>query len=222
MVIGMIPTGTSFPDMSTISSEELHMNIKTALLTAACALALSACGDGPAPQADPAATPAPEAPATAPAQAPVETTPAEMPAQTPAETTTDTAAAPAVTGCAIEVDSNDAMQYNVKSITVPASCDEFTINLNHVGKMPVAAMGHNVVVTTQDDMQAVAADGMAAGLDVGYVKPDDDRVIAKTDMIGGGESTSVTFDVSDLDGDYKFFCSFPGHAALMNGTLTVE
>ena len=49
----MIPTGTSFPDMSTIFSEELHMNMKTALLTAACALALSACGDGPAPQADP-------------------------------------------------------------------------------------------------------------------------------------------------------------------------
>lgn len=201
------------------------MNIKIALLTAACALALSACGDGPAPQADPAATPATEAPATAPAQTTVETTDstaAEMPAQTPAEATTDAAPNAATTGCATEIDSNDAMQYNVKSITVPASCDEFTITLNHVGKMPVAAMGHNVVITTQDDMQGVAADGMAAGLEVGFVKPDDERVIAKTEMIGGGETTSVTFSVSELQGDYKFFCSFPGHSALMNGTFTVE
>ena len=42
-------------------------------------------------------------------------------------------------------------------------------------------------------------------------------------MIGGGESTSVTFDVSKIKdgGPYEFFCSFPGHAALMKGTISV-
>lgn len=200
------------------------MKIKIALLSAACALALSACGDQSAPPADPAAAP--------PAQ-PVETTPAATPADAPAETPAaapaDAAAqAPAADGeavvnnCATEIEGNDAMQFNVKSITVPASCTDFTITMVHVGQMPVAAMGHNVVVTTQEDMQAVAADGMAAGLDAGYVKPDDDRVIAATDMVGGGETTSVTFSVADLQGDYTFFCSFPGHSALMRGTLTVE
>ena len=43
-------------------------------------------------------------------------------------------------------------------------------------------------------------------------------------MIGGGEETSVTFDISGLEpgGDYTFFCSFPGHYVLMNGQFIVE
>lgn len=207
------------------------MNIKLPLLTAACALALSACGDRPAPPTAPAA---PAAPAAAPpAAAPAETPPAQTPPATPTEASTpaDASKAPAkgskeavVSNCATEIEGNDAMQYNVNSITVPASCTEFTITLKHVGKMPVAAMGHNVVITTADDMSKVVADGMAAGLDAGYVKADDDDVIAHTDMIGGGETTSVTFPVSKIQGDgpYKFFCSFPGHSALMNGVISVQ
>lgn len=202
------------------------MNIKITLLTAACALALSACGDKSPPTAAPDATP----PAPA-GTAPVVTTPAE--ATPPAVDTTAAAGskAPAkgskvavINGCETEIEGNDAMQFNVNSITVPASCAEFTITLKHVGKMPVAAMGHNVVITTADDMSAVVANGMAAGLDAGFIKADDAGVIAHTDMIGGGETTSVTFDVSKIKGDggYKFFCSFPGHAALMNGTISVE
>ena len=202
------------------------MNIKIALLTAACALALSACGDGSAPPAD--------SPATAPADTavtPVETAPAPAPA--PVETT-DAAAEqapgaadgsdPVASGCEIEIESNDAMQFNPRSISVPASCTDFTITMQHVGNMPVAAMGHNVVITTSGDMAGVVADGMAAGLEQGFLKPDDERVIAATDLIGGGETTSVTFAVSELQGgdEYKFFCSFPGHSALMNGTISVE
>lgn len=196
------------------------MNVKITVLTAACALALAACGDKSPP-------PTPAAPATT---APATTAPAETapPAETP-PAPASTAPAPAggaavVTDCATEIEGNDAMQFNVKSITVPASCSEFKITLKHTGKMPVAAMGHNVVITTSDDMKEVVADGMAAGLDNDYVKPDDDDVIAHTKMIGGGETTSVTFPVSKIQGDgpYKFFCSFPGHAALMNGTITVE
>ena len=115
------------------------------------------------------------------------------------------------------------MQFDVGSITVPASCSQFTINLTHVGKLPVAAMGHNVVITKASDMQAVAADGMAAGADADYVKPDDPRVIAHTELVGGGQSTSVTFDVARIKdgGPYEFFCSFPGHSAVMKGTIGV-
>lgn len=129
----------------------------------------------------------------------------------------------AVSGCSVDMSGNDMMRYDVSSITIPSSCSEFTINLTHVGRLPEAAMGHNVVITSQADMAAVAADGISAGADAGYVKPNDDRVIAATEMIGGGESTSVTFDVSKMQagGSYRFFCSFPGHSALMNGTIQV-
>lgn len=121
--------------------------------------------------------------------------------------------------CSVVVESNDAMQFDTKEIVVDRSCDEVTVNLKHVGKLPAAAMGHNWVLTKKDDMQAVAADGAAAGLDNDYVKPNDDRVIAYTKVIGGGEETEITFDVSDLDkdDDYGFLCSFPGHWAVMQG-----
>jgi azurin len=43
-------------------------------------------------------------------------------------------------------------------------------------------------------------------------------------MVGGGESASVTFDVAKVKdgGPFKFFCSFPGHLALMQGNLVVQ
>jgi azurin len=126
--------------------------------------------------------------------------------------------------CDVTIESNDAMQFDIKEITVDKSCTDFTINLKHVGKLPKNAMGHNVVVTKESDMQAVATEGIAAGLDADYVKAGDDRVIAHTKMIGGGESTSVTFDVSKLAAGeaYGYFCSFPGHWAIMKGTLKLS
>ncbi|AEC19617.1 azurin precursor [Pusillimonas sp. T7-7] len=126
--------------------------------------------------------------------------------------------------CDVTVEGNDAMQFNTKEIVVDKTCTEFTINLQHTGKLPKAAMGHNVVVTKEADKQGAATDGMAAGLDNDYVKPDDARVIAHTPVIGGGESTSVKFDVSKLAAgeNYAFFCSFPGHWAIMTGTLKLS
>ncbi|MFA5702796.1 MAG: azurin [Advenella sp.] len=125
--------------------------------------------------------------------------------------------------CAVDIESNDAMQFNTKEISISKTCKEFTINMKHVGKLPAAAMGHNVVVTKTADLQAVATEGVAAGVAKDYVKEGDERVIAHTKLIGGGESTTVTFPVEKLaaDGDYSFFCSFPGHSALMKGKVTL-
>ncbi|MGP1667229.1 MAG: azurin, partial [Rhodanobacter sp.] len=54
------------------------------------------------------------------------------------------------------------MQYNVSSIVVPASCTDFKITLKHTGKMPVTAMGHDVVIAKEADMKAVDASASAA------------------------------------------------------------
>jgi azurin len=125
--------------------------------------------------------------------------------------------------CSFTLNSNDAMQFDQKNITVSSACEEFTLNLVHTGKLPKNVMGHNWVVSKTDDMKAIASEGMAAGVDNQYVKPGDERVIAFTNLIGGGESTSVTFPVSKLTAgeNYSFFCSFPGHYAIMQGTLTL-
>jgi azurin len=197
---------------------------KTTLIAAACLLGLAACGDrAPPPAPEPAATPAPTPPPAAePAPAPADTTtPAPATAPTPAAGEKPAAT---VTDCTTEIEANDAMQFNVSSITVPASCTQFTIKLKHVGQMPVAAMGHNVVIARQADMQGVATDGMAAGAAGKYVKAGDTRVIAHSDVVGGGQSTSVTFDVARIKsgGPFEFFCSFPGHSAIMKGPISVQ
>ena len=202
------------------------MKIKLTVLAVACALTLTACSDkssSPAPgEAAPSATvPAPvETPAPAPTLPPAATT-AAMPAATPATNEKPTAV---VTDCATEIEGNDAMQYNVSSIVVPASCQDFKITLKHVGKLSVTTMGHDVVIAKAADVSAVDADGIAAGAAAGYVKPDDARVIAHTSLVGGGETTSVSFATSKLKdgGPYAFFCSFPGHSALMKGSISVQ
>ncbi len=136
-----------------------------------------------------------------------------------------TAALPAMAAqCDVTIEGNDAMQFNLKEIVVDKSCKEFTVNLKHTGKLKAAQMGHNWVLTKTADLDAVAKDGMAAGAASHYVKANDERVLAHTDVIGGGESTSVTFDVSKLAAGeaYSYFCSFPGHWAIMKGTLKLS
>lgn len=196
------------------------------VLAGAIALALSACGRSPSPPAD---TPAP-APAASPAA--VDAAPGPAADAQPAQDAPATAAtvdadaggdAPAVVSdCATTLESNDAMRYSADAILVPASCTTFTIRLEHVGSMPVGAMGHNVVIAREADMRGIAADGMAVTPD--HLKAGDPRVIAHSAMIGGGESTSVSFQVASIGGDgpYRFFCSFPGHLALMQGSLQVR
>ncbi|WP_417616591.1 azurin [Oceanisphaera sp.] len=125
--------------------------------------------------------------------------------------------------CTLEINSNDAMQFEQKELSVPASCEEVTVTLHHTGTMAKNVMGHNWVLSTTEDMQAIANDGMSAGADHDYLKADDDRVIAHTALIGGGESSSVTFSTADMkaDGNYSYFCSFPGHIGIMKGTFSI-
>lgn len=126
--------------------------------------------------------------------------------------------------CEMSIDSTDQMQYDKKEMSVAADCTEVKLTLTHSGKLAKNVMGHNWVLSMTDNMQGIVQDGMNAGLDNQYLKPGDDRVIAFTDVVGGGESTSITFDVSKLEkgGDYSFFCSFPGHYALMKGKFIVN
>ena len=123
--------------------------------------------------------------------------------------------------CTIEIEGNDAMQFNKSSIEVSKSCKEFTVKLKHSGKLPRQAMGHNWVLAKTADVQAIATDGIAAGLPQNYVKAGDARVVAHTKIVGGGESDSVTFSTAKLGAtdSYTYFCSFPGHSSLMKGTL---
>jgi azurin len=126
--------------------------------------------------------------------------------------------------CKLEITGNDMIQYDKKQLKVGSDCTQVELTLTHTGKLPAASMGHDWVLVKADDVQAVASDGLAAGAANNYIKKDDARVIAHTKVVGGGESTGVTFAMSLLKKgqSYKYMCTFPGHNALMNGDFIIE
>lgn len=131
--------------------------------------------------------------------------------------------ASAADNCTIKIKGDDRMQFDIKEATVSASCAKINIELEHTGKLPVTAMGHNVVISKNSDMAGVAKDAIAAGAANGYLPAGDARVIASTRLIGGGEKAQASFAGKKLSAgeQYNFFCSFPGHSTMMKGKLIV-
>jgi azurin len=125
--------------------------------------------------------------------------------------------------CTIEIEANDAMKFNQQNLTIDSSCKKVSLTLKHTGKLPSNVMGHNWVMTKSSAMMDIANAGMTAGLNNNYLPLDDSRVLAATKVIGGGQSDTIEIDTSKLakGGDYVFFCSFPGHWAIMKGKVTV-
>jgi azurin len=123
--------------------------------------------------------------------------------------------------CKLEITGTDQMQFDKKELVVAADCTQVELTLHHSGKLPAQAMGHNWVLAKSADMSGVVSDGISAPLASDHIKAGDARVIAHTKIVGGGQTTSVTFATSALTkgGAYSFFCTFPGHSALMKGAF---
>ena len=125
--------------------------------------------------------------------------------------------------CEQVIEGNDMLQFNLKEMKVSAACGSVTVTLKHTGVMAAEIMGHNWVLTSDADFMPVATAAAGAGLENNYVPVGDDRVLAATSIIGGGEETSVTFSIGSFSAgdEYTFFCSFPGHYAIMKGSFKV-
>ena len=115
---------------------------------------------------------------------------------------------------------NDKMKYNKEKLKVKAGS---TVKLvfEHVGKMSVQTMGHNFVLLEQGVDKMAFGQEASSYASEGYIPPETDKVITHTEMIGGGEKTTITFEAPPK-GTYDYICSFPGHVALMNGKFIVE
>lgn len=126
--------------------------------------------------------------------------------------------------CSQVIEGNDQMKFNLTSMEFPSSCKKATVTLKHTGKLPRNVMGHNWVLVKTEDVNAVGTAGISAGLENEHVPQNDERVLAYTKVIGGGEETSVTFDLSKLDPkeNYSYICSFPGHFAMMKGEFKIK
>ena len=187
-------------------------------LISTAVLALTACSQE-APKSDEPAPAAASAPAaSAPTAAPASPAPAAPASEATASAPTANAA------CETTVESNDEMKFNTAEIAISKTCAQYKITLKHVGKMPVTAMGHNLVISKTEDAAGVVADGASATAAKGFLKEGDARVIAATKLIGGGEEDTITVDTSKLtaDGSYEFYCTFPGHYGMMKGVVKVS
>jgi len=121
----------------------------------------------------------------------------------------------------IGLTGNDQMQYDKNEIRVKAG-QEVTLTLRHVGKMELLVMGHNFVLLKEGvKIPDFAIEAGNAGPPKGWIPNDGKDVIAHTKMIGGGQSTSITF-TAPAAGTYDFICSFPGHWGVMKGKFIVE
>lgn len=119
--------------------------------------------------------------------------------------------------CDVAIEGSDSMVYNKKTIEA-TGCTELKITLKHSGKLPKAAMGHNIVITSEADMKKTIDAAMKSGPAKDYAA---EGALAATKLLGGGESDTITVSTSKFKKGtkYKFYCTFPGHSALMNGDI---
>jgi len=120
--------------------------------------------------------------------------------------------------CDFTIEGNDSMMFNMKEMSAKG-CKDVSVTLKHVGKLPVAAMGHNWVLIEAKNRDAVIKAATAAGPAKKYHLENHPMVIDTTKTIGGGESDTVKFSTAKMKagGSYEFICTFPGHVGVMNG-----
>jgi azurin len=111
------------------------------------------------------------------------------------------------------------MKFEQTEFTVPAG-EEITVTFKNTATS--SAMKHNVVLLTTDEGSVVTRVGQAGtqAADNEYI-PDDAAVLAATGLADPGETVSVTFTAPSEPGSYRYLCTFPGHYATMQGTMTV-
>lgn len=123
----------------------------------------------------------------------------------------------------INVTGNDNMKFDVSLIEAEAG-ETIEIVFKTKSDMPKNAMAHNIaIIDLGVDLEEFVMASIAAA-DNEYIAPAfEDQVIANTEMIGGGETSTIEFTVPDTPGDYDFVCTFPGHyQAGMTGILRVK
>ncbi len=121
----------------------------------------------------------------------------------------------------ITLKANDNMHYDKTQLTAHAG-QVVVLTLVHPGSMPVGTMGHNFVLLAQGVTPANFAQKAWKAKDNDYIPKNADKyIIAHTKLIGGGQSTSITF-TAPQKGSYDYLCTFPGHYANMHGKFIIE
>ena len=108
----------------------------------------------------------------------------------------------------------DALQFDIASIEA-SDGSGITLTFNNIS----AVNQHNLVVVQAGTKDEVAAAGIAAGADNGWVPPGDERVLFNSKLLNPGETEVLKFTLAA--GEYTFVCTFPGHNITMFEDFTV-
>jgi len=138
---------------------------------------------------------------------------------TPAASNTGTQAGSNEEVMEITLTADDQMRFGMNEIKVKPG-QTVRLTLEHTGQMAKNVMGHNFVLLTKGtDINTFGQEAVQAA-DNEYIPKNTNQVIAHTELIGGGESTTIEFQAPEA-GSYDFICSFPGHYAIMRGKFIV-
>ncbi len=128
----------------------------------------------------------------------------------------------AQTAAKIEISASDEMKFNTRSFEVTVG-QKVTLIFKNTGKIPLAKMGHNLVIL-KPDTQVITFATQCRDPKSGYLPTDPETkklVFAATKRLGGGESDTVYF-IPKEPGKYPFICTTPGHFSEMQGVMTVK
>jgi azurin len=124
----------------------------------------------------------------------------------------------------VTITGNDTMQFDIKNFEAKAGA-KVKLTLKNIGQVPKIAMGHNLVVLKKG-ITAIAFGQKALGAGASPTNPLPEAlkgdVIAATKLLGPAESDTIEFTAPKEAGSYEYVCTFPGHFALMRGTMTVK
>ena len=123
-----------------------------------------------------------------------------------------------VTELILKPDAANPLMYDQKTLTAKAG--KIKITLDNKSAIP---QPHNIMVLKpgSKDKVIALANGMLTdpnAMAKDYV-PDSPDIIQHTKLIQPGQTGFV--EVTLEAGEYPYLCTFPGHAILMNGVLTV-
>jgi azurin len=123
----------------------------------------------------------------------------------------------------VEITGDDFMKFNITSFEVKPG-QNVIVRLKNIGELPKEATAHNWVLLAKE---AYAPRFIEAG----SLRPERDYiafeqefyVLAKSKMLGPGESDSFMFTAPRAPGPYEYVCTFPEHyAGGMKGVMTVR
>lgn len=113
------------------------------------------------------------------------------------------------------------MKYEETEFTVPADT-EVELVFENTATSP--SMQHNVLLLNEPPSQEIFKEVGQAGVQAGAsneYEPDHEAVLAATPISKPGETVSVTFTTPSEPGEYGYVCTYPGHWAMMQGTMKV-